>query len=88
MDKPIQTEHGTWSASGGKSTVKTNGVEEPDVYTYQVAVKQSLAEQPLVGSPSLSSPEAAQLAPLANLPRSGYGFLLLRGQRPGTLSPS
>ncbi|MGP0148060.1 lipocalin family protein [Pseudomonas oryzihabitans] len=34
--QPIQTEHGTWSATGGKNTVKTNGVEEPDVYTYQV----------------------------------------------------
>lgn len=34
--KPIQTEHGTWSAANGRNELRTNGVREPDVYTYQL----------------------------------------------------
>lgn len=34
--QPIQTEHGTWSASDGKNTIKTYGVETPDVYSYRI----------------------------------------------------
>ena len=44
--------------------------------------------QPELESQTLSSSEADQLVPLAKLLSSRYGFLLLCGQRPGTLSPS
>jgi len=32
--RPIQTEHGTWSAADGKNELRTDGVRMPDVYKY------------------------------------------------------
>ena len=34
--RPIQSEHGTWTAANGKNEMKTAGVPAPDVYTYKL----------------------------------------------------
>lgn len=34
--QPIQSEYGTWVAANGTSSMKTNGVRTPDIYTYNV----------------------------------------------------
>jgi hypothetical protein len=33
---PVQTERGIWKASNGKSELKTDGVQTPEVYLYKV----------------------------------------------------
>ncbi|MDH1263397.1 lipocalin family protein [Pseudomonas sp. GD03944] len=40
--RKIQTEHGTWSASNGQNTLKTNGVPTADVYDYTVLNENSI----------------------------------------------
>lgn len=34
--KPVQTERGSWTARSGKSELKTDGVQTPEVYLYTV----------------------------------------------------
>lgn len=34
--KPLQTESGSWKANNGKSELKTDGVQTPEVYLYTI----------------------------------------------------
>ena len=48
----IQTEHGTWKASNGKSELTTDGVSTPDVYLYSIIDSDTVKYVNTVKDPS------------------------------------
>lgn len=50
--RPIQTERGSWTASSGKSELKTDGVQTPEVYLYTVINDDTIKYLSAVSDPT------------------------------------